>query len=162
MESWQVLKSALDRVGAKVVAGRMGLSQSLVYRWAQPPTGLPDDPGGSGVRNPLDRLADLFELTGDRELVHWLCHRAGGFYVPNPLAEGNIDLAVLHQTQEMIKDFSDLLEAVSEALSNDRFIDLHEAEHIRNEWEKLKCLGESFAVCCEQGSFDRPRARRDP
>jgi len=159
MESWQVVKAALDRVGAKLVASRMGLSQSLVYRWAQPTAGAPDEPGGSGVRNPLDRLADLVELTGERELVHWLCQRAGGFFVPNPLADADIDLAVLHQTREMIKDFSDVLEAVSDALSNDQFIDKAEADRIRGEWEKLKRLGESFAVCCEQGCYNRRRAK---
>lgn len=153
MDSWEVIKSAMDRVGAKKLASRMKLSQSLVYRWAQPPKDGPQGTVGSGVRNPLDRVVELLELTEDNELVHWLCERAGGFFVPNPLAESNANLAVLHQTQAMIKEFSDLLEAVSEALANDESIDHDEAGAIRTAWEHLKRLGESFAVACEQGCY---------
>ncbi|MCG3179345.1 MAG: hypothetical protein BIFFINMI_01679 [Phycisphaerae bacterium] len=157
MESWQVIKSALDRVGTKKVASRMKLSQSLVYRWAQPP-GDTQQPTGSGVRNPLDRVVQLLELTEERTLIHWLCEHAGGFFVPNPLADAGGDLAVLTQTQEMIHDFSDLLEAVSEALSNDREIDKRESARIRDAWERLKRLAESFTVACEKGCYDRRKS----
>ncbi len=69
------------------------------------------------------------------------------------MAEENANLAVLHQTQAMIKEFSDLLEAVSEALDNDQSIDKKEAAKIRVAWEHLKRLGETFAVACEDGCY---------
>jgi hypothetical protein len=152
MESWEVIKQALDRVGAKKVASRMRLSQSLVYRWAQPPGGG-DGGSGSGVRNPLDRVMQMLELTEEPALLNWICERANGFFVGNPDSAGDSSLAVLAQTQAMIRDFSDLLEAVSEALANDESIDHGEAARIRSVWEHLKRLAESFTVACEQGAF---------
>ena len=156
MESWQVIKSALDSVGAKKVASRMRLSQSLVYRWAQPPGESAESNNrevGSGVRNPLDRIVELLELTEQRDLIHWLCEQAGGFFVANPVAASDNNLAILHQTQAMIHDFSDLLEAVSVALSNDESIDEEEASNIRTAWEHLKRLAEAFTVSCESGCY---------
>jgi len=136
----------------------MRLSPSLVYRWAQPPS----DRGtlGSGVRNPLDRVAELLAVTEDHELVQWMCARAGGFFVANPVAQANANLAVLHQTQEMIQEFSDLLEAVSNALANDEFVDLDEAESIRHAWEQLKRGAETFTVACERGCFSGPKTSK--
>jgi transposase len=67
MESHDVLRLALEKSNPKEVAAAMGVSLSLVYKWAQP-----DDKDGSGVPNPLDRIAQLFELTRDEHLIQWL------------------------------------------------------------------------------------------
>lgn len=157
MDSWQVVKNSMDRVGVKKVAAGMKLSPSLVYRWAQP---MADSPGrysaASGVLNPLDRVARLVEITGDNSLVQWLCRRIGGFFVPDPtITSEHGNLAVLRHTQAMIQDFSGVLEAVSKALANDQLIDEDEAKQIRQAWERLKQAGETFAVCCEHGCFDK-------
>ena len=68
MESHDVIREAFKKSGPKEVASEMGLSLSLVYKWAQPNTEL-----GSGSRNPLDRVNQLRELTQDTQLVQWLC-----------------------------------------------------------------------------------------
>ena len=39
MESYEVLKQSLDDVGIKMAAHRLGLSQSMVYKWCQPGLG---------------------------------------------------------------------------------------------------------------------------
>ena len=36
MDSHQVLQKAIEKVGAKKVAGDMRVSSSLVYKWCQP------------------------------------------------------------------------------------------------------------------------------
>lgn len=163
MESWQVLKRSLAKVGVKKVASRLGLSQSLVYRWAQPTVESADDSSaGSGVTNPLDRLAELIALTADPALTEWVCRQAGGFFVVNPAADRDVNLGVIRRTQEMIQDFSELLEAVSDALANDQAIDAKEATRIRDSWERLKGVGENFTACCEQGLFataKKPRGK---
>jgi hypothetical protein len=159
MESWEVLGKSMGRVGVKMIASRMRVSPSLVYRWAQPPEPSPDSRlAGSGAANPLDRVSVLVKLTGDAGPVQWLCQRAGGFFVPNPVPADTANLQVLRQTQEMIQDFSGLLEAVSAALANDQFIDRVEADRVREAWEKLKAAGESFTTACEQGCYARRKA----
>ena len=60
MESHEVLKKAFDSASTspKEIAAELGVSLSLVYKWAQPNSEL-----GSGSRNPLDRVEALLELT---------------------------------------------------------------------------------------------------
>jgi hypothetical protein len=66
MESHEVLKEAFDSPTAspKEIASELGVSLSLVYKWAQPPEGQ-----GSGSRNPLDRVDELVKATGSTALL---------------------------------------------------------------------------------------------
>ena len=60
MESHEVIKKACEKTSPKEVAAELGVSLSLVYKWAQPNTEL-----GSGSRNPLDRVLELLRITKD-------------------------------------------------------------------------------------------------
>lgn len=148
----EVLKQAADKIGVKALAAELKLSPALVYKWCQPFD--PEDPDSSGTRNPLDRLAQIVELTGDIDLVNWLCRQAGGFYSPNPQVEqGNSRRDLLIGAQGLVKEFSDMLEEVSRAIADDGAIVPHEAARIRKHWEVLKRVAESFVVCAEAGLF---------
>ena len=82
MKSHDVLKAVIETIGTKQVASDLRVSTSLIYKWcAEPPTEAGDD--ASGARNPLDRLIQIFESTGDRRPIEWLCVRADGFFVPS-------------------------------------------------------------------------------
>ena len=81
MRSYEVLKRAAEHIGVKALAAELRLSPALVYKWCQEWDS--EDPDASGARNPLDRVADIVRVTGDRDVVNWLCHEAGGFLVPN-------------------------------------------------------------------------------
>ena len=155
MESYEVLKAAAERIGAKALAHELGVSTSLVYKWCERPrTDLADE--RSGARNPLDRLRAIVAATGDPALVSWLCHAASGFFVPNPEAlESHLDEDHVAHTHRLVQDFSNLLRAVSESIANDGAIDAAEAERIRAEWQQLKSFAEAFVVACERGRFDR-------
>ena len=74
MESHEVLKQAFEssQTSPKQIASEMGVSLSLVYKWAQPNT-----ESGSGSRNPLDRVSELMELTREPAIAEWLCDQAG-------------------------------------------------------------------------------------
>ncbi len=152
MESFEVLKQAVDEVGAKCVASEMGLSTSLVYKWCERP---PEEDGdASGARNPLDRVAALVDCTRCDELPSWICERAGGFFVRNPEVRGDaIDREFIAHTQRMIQDFSELLGVVSESIVDDNRVDKEEADQIRRKWESLKQYGEEFVCACELGMF---------
>ena len=150
MDSHEVLKEAINRLGVKAVAARMGLSESMVYKWTQPSGG--DD--ASGARNPLDRLDEIIALTGDRAPMEGLAERCGGFFVQAPPAEPIGSITAIHSTQTIRKEFSDLLDAVTKALEGDNRISPDEARRIRREWENLKRIGERFVAWCERDGMN--------
>ena len=154
VKSWVVLREAIEEVGVKAVAAKLGLSSALIYKWCQEPT--QDDPGSSGARNPLDRIHLLYELTKDPRIVNWLCHEAGGFFVENPVEPpGPSDQHLLGTTQQMVQNFSAMLAEISKSIANDGLIQPHEAERIRQTWEQLKTQAERFTVACERGMYDK-------
>ena len=130
------------------------VSPALVYKWCEPPADS-DDPEQSGTRNPLDRARDIYLLTKDIRLIRWLCNEAGGFYVSNPVSDARRTLEenIFAETRGMVRDFSELLDAVTESVENDPGIDPNEADVIRQKWEDLKACVERFVIACEMGSY---------
>lgn len=156
MKSWEVLHDAIEKVGVKALAARLNLSTALVYKWCQESPA--DDPGGSGARNPLDRLKEIWEITHDPRVVNWLCHQAGGFYVPNSNVEpGQKEEHLLSTTRRFVEEFGELLARVSGSFENDGEITSDEAVHIRAAWEKLKRTAECFVVASERGMYSHKR-----
>jgi len=154
MDSYQVLKQAVEKVGAKRVAADMKLSASLVYKWCQPSTAHASAEVLSGARNPLDRVKALLVSTGDPGVVQWLCEQAGGFFVRDPDLNGaRVDAEYIAHTQGLIEDFSNLLRVVSDAIADDGQVDARESRKIRTEWQRLKQYGEGFVCACERGLF---------
>ena len=149
MKSHEVLKQSVEDVGVKTIASDLGVSPSLLYKWCQPG----DEPTDSGATNPLDRLAKIFEATGDEQIISWLCHKADGFYCPNPSVEENPKEDLFTHTQKLVLEFSDLLQAVSESTQHDDKICEADSKKIRKEWEELKGVGESFVHACEKDFF---------
>jgi len=148
MNSYDVLKEAIEPVGVKAVASAMGLSSALVYKWCEPKKSL-DDPG---ALNPLDRIAQIYDITHNPGPVEWLCRKTDGFRVGNPGKSFSGKEELLSSTQEILKEFSDLLAVISDGYSNDGKIDHEESKRIRREWERLKIVAETFVITCENGA----------
>jgi len=138
----------------KAVAAALKVSPALVYKWCEPPAEA-DDPDQSGAKNPLDRVREMYMLTKDIRLVRWLCNEAGGFYVSNPVPEirKSVDEQIFTETRSMVRDFSELLDAVTESVEGDSNIDADEADQIRQRWEDLKACVERFVISCEKGHY---------
>lgn len=147
MDSHEVLKQALRKTTPKAVAADLGVSLSLVYKWAEKPSD-----SGSGSRNPLDRLLQIIDLSGDTGIVEWLCRRQSGHFVKDPDVSGHQIDHVLPATQEIIGQFSDLLHRIS-AAANDHSVSKEEAGEIRQCWDKLKSYAEGFVRACEAGTY---------
>lgn len=154
MDSYEVLRDSVGGLGVKSVAADMGLSTSLIYKWCQPS----GSENASGTENPLDRLARIYELTHDTGPVRWLCQQANGYYVPNTPPEEVDAIPLLHMTRRIVREFSDLLDVLTESIENDGLIDQDESAKIRLEWEKLKSSAESFVTACEKGLYENPGA----
>jgi hypothetical protein len=140
-----LLKEVLQKVGAKQVTAEMGLSLSLIYKWAEPAT------EGSGAANPLDRVEQLLKLSGDRRLAKWVCERAGGFFIANPKTNPEA-VNLIPATNMIVEEFADLLAVIARAAA-DNTITREEAKDIRGRWEELKSVTEGFVRCCEAGNF---------
>ncbi|MDD2764466.1 MAG: hypothetical protein PHE83_10880 [Opitutaceae bacterium] len=145
MQSHELLRDVLQKISAKQVSAELGLSLSLIYKWAEPAA------EGSGAANPLDRIEQLLKLTGDRRLAQWVCERAGGFFIANPKANPQA-IHLIPATNTIVQEFADML-AVIAAAATDSTITPAEAKDIRSRWEDLKSVTEGFVRCCEAGNF---------
>jgi hypothetical protein len=147
MQSYELLREVFDQKAPKQVAADLGLSLSMVYKWAEPP----DHASGSGTANPLDRIEALLQSTGDHRLVQWICQRAGGFFIRNPK-----DIPYPHflipATNQIVQEFADLLAVIATAAADNQ-ITSAESKEIRARWEELKTVTEGFVACCEEGNF---------
>ena len=154
MKSFEVIRHAVDEPGVKAVAAALKVSPALVYKWCEQPAD-DADPDQSGAKNPLDRVREMFLLTKDIRLIRWLCNEAGGFYVSNPIPDIRkpLEEQIFGETRSMVRDFSELLDAVTEAVDDDPGIDADEADEIRQKWEDLKACVEKFVICCEKGHY---------
>ena len=145
MQSHELLKELLQKISAKQVSSELGLSLSLIYKWAEPAA------EGSGASNPLDRLEQLLKLSGDRRLAQWVCERAGGFFIANPKTNPQA-VHLIPATNMIVEEFADMLAAIARA-ATDNTITKEEANDIRGRWEELKSVTEGFVRCCEAGNF---------
>ena len=152
MNSYEVLRRAAEPIGVKALAVKLRLSPAMVYKWCQ--ESGKDDPDASGARNPLDRIAEIYNATESVEVINWLCHEANGFFVNNPKPlNADIDTELLRNTHQLVTEFSKLLATVTKSIEDDGMIEPTEANQIRQAWETLKLMAESFVVACERGAY---------
>lgn len=152
MQSHELLKDLLRKTSAKQIAADMGLSLSLIYKWAEPPA----NDAGSGSVNPLDRIEQLLRITQDQRIAKWVAARAGGFFVENPSstrAAGDL----IPATNEIVQEFADMLGVIATAATDQR-ITAEEARKIRARWEELKSVTEGFVHAAEAGNFRELKA----
>jgi len=148
MHSHEILREVFQQCSPKQVSAELGLSLSMIYKWAEPP----DAAAGSGSTNPLDRLDALLRCTKDRRIVQWICQRAGGFFILNPKLNKPHPSYLIPAANEIVQEFADLLAVIATAAADDQ-ITKKESELIRARWEELKSVTESFVACCEEGNF---------
>jgi hypothetical protein len=147
MQSHEVLKEVLKKTSAKQIAGEMGLSLSLIYKWAEPP----DEGAASGASNPLDRVEQLIRITGDERIAQWVCELAGGFFITNAKVKPDAK-QLIPSTNSIVQEFADMLGVIAMAASDNQ-ITKTEAKDIRRRWEDLKSVTEGFVQHCEKGDF---------
>lgn len=153
MQSHELLREVLQQTSAKQVAADIGLSLSMIYKWAEP-----DEGDGSGSVNPLDRVEALIRSTNDPRLVQWICQRAGGFFILNPKTNKPHPDFLIPATNEIVQEFADLLAVIATAAADNQ-ITASEARSIRARWEELKIVTEGFVACCEEGNFSALKAK---
>ena len=151
MKSHELLREVIEKCSPKQMAADLGVSLSLIYKWAEPP-----EQDGSGAPNPLDRVEALLRCTGDDRIVQWLSERAGGFFIKNPKTNWAHPEFLVPATNQIVQEFADMLSAIAVA-AGDNKISKTEARNIRARWEELKQVTELFVHCCENGNFSEIR-----
>src|SRR6266852_1022199 len=116
MNSHEILREVFQECSPKQVAADLGLSLSMIYKWAEPP----DVAAGSGSTNPLDRIDALLRCTDDRRLVQWICQRAGGFFILNPKTNKPHPSYLIPATNEIVQEFADLLAVIATAAADNQ------------------------------------------
>jgi hypothetical protein len=137
MKSAEVIELAVADKGPKAVAAALGVSLSLIYKWSEGKTG-----------NPLDRVEELIAATGSTAPVTWLCQQSGGSFLPRPPASQVDEARLVAETQRMLKEFSDMLQAMTSAFLDGK-VSVQEAALIRREWEELLPIAEGLVRACE-------------
>lgn len=147
MQSHELLREVLEKTSPKKIAADLDLSESLVYKWGQPPR----TDGSGRADNPLQRIEALIQSTGDKRIAQWICQRAGGFFISNPNK-----LPHPHQlipaTNQIVQEFADLLHVIAKATADEKITGA-ETKDIRARWEELKSVTEGFVKACEDGDF---------
>lgn len=146
-ESYELLREVFKETSPKEVADHVGLSLSMIYKWAEE-TGET----GSGTVNPLDRVVSLIEATSDDRIIRWLSNRSGGYFIVNPENQAPEEKELMQATNQIIQEFASLLSLVAHAAS-DGSITPDEAKKIRANWQNLKSTTEGFVHHCENGEF---------
>jgi hypothetical protein len=151
------LRIAVVERGAKAVADALGVSTSLVYKWCE-----------GEAAHPLDRVEEVIRATGSHLPLAHLCAQAGGAFVKRPEPSQVDSARLVDETQRMLKEFSDVLQALTSAFLNGH-ITSAEAGTMRQEWEQLLPIVEGLVQACEMRALkdaDRPsspkRSRRKP
>jgi hypothetical protein len=147
MHSYELLKEVLKKTSAKQISADMGLSLSLIYKWAEPP----EDDSGSGASSPLDRVGQLIRITTDARIAQWVSEQADGFYIRNPHNLPQTQ-ALIPATNDIVQEFADMLATIAQA-SADNAISKEEAKTIRRRWEELKSVTEGFVRAAEGGDY---------
>ncbi|HVS52511.1 MAG TPA: helix-turn-helix domain-containing protein [Opitutaceae bacterium] len=151
MHSHEVMREVLKKTSAKQIAAEMGLSLSLIYKWAEPP----EDDSGSGASSPLDRVGQLIRITKDARIAQWVSEETGGFFIRNPQ---NLPphQPLIPITNDIVQEFADMLATIATS-SADNVITKDEAKNIRRRWEELKTVTEGFVRAAESGNFGAPK-----
>ncbi|OAM90608.1 hypothetical protein OH491_02160 [Termitidicoccus mucosus] len=143
MDSHDVVKQILKEIPAKQIAAELGVSLSLVYKWAEPPL------VGSGASNPLDRTEVLTRISGSIAPLEWLCARMNGTFVPGAPPEVP-ELHVHRIGPELVRELGRLLGELSET-ATEGDIGKAKIKSLRKQWEHVKKIAEMYVQAAEKG-----------
>ena len=143
MESHEIVKQMLGKVSAKQIASELGVSLSLVYKWAEPAS------MGSGARNPLDRTEALMRLCKCQVPLQWLCGRFGGTFQPPPKSQegGSMDVPpAVGALASHAGGFMSLIGSLLVMRPGDKL----EVAELRQQWESSKACIDKMLRAVEQ------------
>lgn len=158
-DSFEALEECIRRDKLSVAVA-LGMSESIVAKWKEPPK-TAEDIERSGARNPLDRIQVIIDAIEKKDAARahipilWLCAQNGlskPFRLPKPTtSKAGVNRALLAWT----KEFGETCRKVSAALEDDK-VDKGEYRAIHREMmediESGMALLEALRQVAEEGS----------
>jgi hypothetical protein len=150
MESHAIVKELLKKVSAKHVAQELGVSLSLVYKWAEAPI------VGSGTSNPLDRIEVLTRLANDMSMLEWLCSRFGGSFSRHSVEEDVTAEEFFSKVGHLLPELGHVLGGLFASTGAIEKVPAAKLRDMRLRWDKTKNTIESLLRAAERGYFSQP------
>src|SRR5262245_11635513 len=106
MDDMELLRVLYKKLGTKQIADVYGQSESILHKWSQQ---------GEGHRkNPFEDFVKFANaVKWDEELMHWLCERAGGYFVHNPEVKEGKPLPLHKAHYKLVHDFAQTLALIA-------------------------------------------------
>ena len=140
MNSKQALKLACQDRGIKDIAECLSISPTAIYNQI-------NDPGKNDI---LNKFVDFVNACGNDIPIQWAASELNGIFLKNPDIEAKKDEINQTYVPEALQDFGNVIKEIGQAMEDGK-VTLEEAEKIREEWDKLKVLLETFVLACEFG-----------
>ena len=141
MNSKEVMKSACKKKGVQQVASIMNISPTALYNQ------MNNNMDGTNI---VQRFVDFCNATESTVPFQFVAEELNGFFISNPELYANKDQVSQFYISGALENFSHLFSEIGKSLQDGK-VDKKEALKIREEWESLKRLLESFVLACEYG-----------
>lgn len=140
MTSKEALKLACKDRGVKEIAESLCISPTAIYNQI-------NDPDKNDM---LNKFVDFVNACGNDIPIQWAAGELNGMFLKNPDIEAKKEEINQTYVPEALQDFGNVIKEIGEAMADGK-VTLKEAEAIREQWEKLKVLLETFVLACEFG-----------
>lgn len=135
----QILSDVLERGEAKIIAGKLQISQQYVTSWCRE---ISLSRGLTGRRNPLDNLQAIVDVVAENDgcfgrcypLAQYVAVMCGGYFVPMQSVEVS-DADLMACTAEILIE-------VGQALDETRVAWFEQTPEYLTQVERKKCLAE--------------------
>jgi hypothetical protein len=107
----QILKDNPNRQSYKQIASTLGVCTTTIFRWAE-------DPHGSGVKFPSDRIITFSDITGDDRLLRYFANECGYLLIRMPDIHSRSVKGLTKTLSKTMKKFAEFLHDTAEALSD--------------------------------------------
>lgn len=123
----EVIQEVLEGKNIKQVAGDMGVSKELLYKWKS-----------AEARNPLGHIEELFKATGEHRIIEYMCTLFDGYFVSN-----THELEEHENVNRIYSEIADVLKVMSESYEDEVFT-LGELLKIQREFNELQAVMHGF------------------
>ena len=140
MDSKEALKLACDERGVKEIAENLSISPTAIYNQI-------NDPDKNDI---LNKFVDFVNACGNDVAIQWASSELNGIFLKNPDIAAKKEEIKRTYIPEALQDFGNVIKEIGEAMEDGK-VTAEEAEGIRQQWDKLKVLLETFVLACEFG-----------
>ncbi len=119
----------------KELAAETGTNYWVLNKWTLT--------GGSHRKNPVEYVVALTSATKHWALVDCICHKLGGFFVPDPPLKNSMPMNLAQAGNAVALRMAEFTVDMARAVGSTNILP-EDVSLIRRRWELLKSAGEAF------------------